>query len=288
VRIPMTLLVLTLAACGDKEDPPADDSQVADSDRQDTADTADTADTGEIETPDWTYDPGAVDIFVDMTLQTEPERPWRVDVRLHGDGLFSERFASAEVRLATPKAKSESFDVTGSLKLESIQDDYVGETALSPGDGAGLVFTPTVHEGEVVSWTQTEALEAADCSGATCTLALQGSQDMGGAYMPYSVSTGIDTSAGELHLRMSGQATSGAPYLALGYRADKDNLGLDTQTMAWVSGTDLPAYQMIDGTEMTVTLTVFDKAGTPVGEATTQAMYGDILMGSLPLDDFFD
>jgi hypothetical protein len=247
----------------------------------------------------YVYDPDSVEVLASMQITTEAERPWRIDLQLEGDDLFSERFGSADVRISTGggtgTGTSEEATVTTTLRLDSIEKELVGPTTLQPGEGEGEVLTAFVVEGEGASLTLTAPLEAVECVDNTCALPMVGHMSVPGSDLSTAVAMGIDPGAGELRVRLSDPFddttmgdVGGTMVYGMAMLNAEPEVHIDVESMSFGSGDDLPTTALEDGTQLEVTVTLYDRDGAPAGGVAVQAMYGDIIMGSLPLDDFFD
>jgi hypothetical protein len=115
-----------------------------------------------------------------------------------------------------------------------------------------------------------------------------GSWDLPEAYNSPTVFGAVDASSGELLLRTSSMGDA-AHYPVGGFTlVDTQGLALHTQAQGWRAGKDAPSGPLERGEELVLTLELFDAGGDPVGSVSRTAMYGDILMYQVPLDDFYD
>jgi hypothetical protein len=251
----------------------------------DTADTGDTGDTGETQDTGKAPSLRADQIWVDLAVQAPAEGAWDVDLSLQSDGVFADRVARVALEIERVSAKE---TVSLSLSPAGVQDLFVGTVGAKVPD-EGFVLEPLVVEGQVHTLRADPEVSDVDYEEVEdARLPMIGSWDLPEAYNSPTVFGAVDASSGELLLRTSSMGDA-AHYPVGGFTlVDTQGLALHTQAQGWRAGKDAPSGPLERGEELVLTLELFDAGGDPVGSVSRTAMYGDILMYQVPLDDFYD
>ena len=270
--------LLVLLACGECEESEARDTgeRVEDTGTEDTG----TEDTG---TEDSLR---AEEVLVDLSLRASAEGPWELELDLTGDGVFADRIARAVVYLERVEAKDSH---TLSLEPAGVRDLFVGVVDNSDLDEAGLSLEPRVVEGESYTLKIEPEVQDVDYEEVEeASLPMLGSWELPEAYNSPTVFGLIDASTGELILKTTSRGEAAHyPVGAFGTPSG-EAIAMHSQQNSWRAGKDAPSGPLDKGEELQVDLELYDADGDLVGTVSRTAMYGDIIMGGVALDDFDD
>jgi hypothetical protein len=273
------LFMLTLLACLETEAPTcADDTGAATSGEDTGRDEGGEGGEGVDAEPRL-----ATEVLVDLRLEITPEGPWDIDLVLDGDGLFADRVARAELTLQVADLDT---PVVLDLDPHSVTDHCASHVEGWVGQAKELDPMVTYSVGVPLDLDEPDVIDVDFEEVEDASLPMAGQWVLPEGFNSPMVYAGL-TPDGELILRLQ-SAGEGAHYPVGGFLDGETVVEMRSQQHRWQAPQERVDLRLEDGAEMDVSLKLYDEDGGLVGSVARTAMYGDIIVGGVALDDFND